>query len=140
VPNLELTGARTMGFNPWGRGGECISIAFVPGSSDICSPARFAAFSMTPRTFSPLTFARGWRFSNPDRNGFLTLDLARRVGASGRVIAVDIQPKMIERLKRRAAKAGLVERIDAPIARSDSDATQWAWEQRRFRARLRDGT
>jgi 2-polyprenyl-3-methyl-5-hydroxy-6-metoxy-1,4-benzoquinol methylase len=48
------------------------------------------------------------------------------------VIAVDIQPKMIERLKRRAAKAGLVERIDAPIARSDSDATQWAWEQRHF--------
>jgi 2-polyprenyl-3-methyl-5-hydroxy-6-metoxy-1,4-benzoquinol methylase len=45
---------------------------------------------------------------------------------------VDIQPKMIERLKRRAAKAGLVERIDAPIARSDSDATQWAWEQRHF--------
>jgi ubiquinone/menaquinone biosynthesis C-methylase UbiE len=52
--------------------------------------------------------------------GFFTLELACRVGASGRVIAVDIQPKMIERLKRRAAKAGLVERIDAPIARSDS--------------------
>jgi ubiquinone/menaquinone biosynthesis C-methylase UbiE len=27
--------------------------------------------------------------------GFFTLELARRVGAPGRVIAVDIQPKMI---------------------------------------------
>jgi ubiquinone/menaquinone biosynthesis C-methylase UbiE len=52
--------------------------------------------------------------------GFFTLELARRVGASGRVIAVDIQPKMIERLKRRAAKAELIERIDARVARSDS--------------------
>jgi len=52
--------------------------------------------------------------------GFFTLELALRVGAYGRVIAVDIQPKMIERLKRRAAKAGLIERIDARIARSDS--------------------
>jgi ubiquinone/menaquinone biosynthesis C-methylase UbiE len=48
--------------------------------------------------------------------GFFTLELARKVGPSGRVIAVDIQPKMIEALKRRAAKAGLLERIDARLA------------------------
>jgi 2-polyprenyl-3-methyl-5-hydroxy-6-metoxy-1,4-benzoquinol methylase len=52
--------------------------------------------------------------------GFFTLELARRVGASGRVIAADLQPKMIERLKRRAASTNLTERIDARIARSDS--------------------
>ncbi len=52
--------------------------------------------------------------------GFFTLELARRVEASGRVIVVDIQPKMIERLKRRAARAGLIERINARIARSDT--------------------
>jgi ubiquinone/menaquinone biosynthesis C-methylase UbiE len=52
--------------------------------------------------------------------GFFTLELARRVGACGRVIAADIQPKMIQRLKRRAAKADLLERIDTRIARSDS--------------------
>jgi ubiquinone/menaquinone biosynthesis C-methylase UbiE len=57
--------------------------------------------------------------------GFFTLELARRVGASGRVVAVDIQPKMIERLKRRAAKAGLIERIDARVARSDSMQLGW---------------
>jgi len=52
--------------------------------------------------------------------GFFTLDLARMVGASGRVIAVDIQPRMLARLKRRAAKAGLLDRLDARLATSDS--------------------
>jgi SAM-dependent methyltransferase len=47
--------------------------------------------------------------------GFFTLELARRVGASGLVIAVDTQPKMINRLKKRAAKAGLLGRIDARV-------------------------
>ena len=51
--------------------------------------------------------------------GFFTLELARRVGPSGRVVAIDIQPRMIERLKRRAAKAGLLERVDARLARPD---------------------
>jgi len=51
--------------------------------------------------------------------GFFTLELARRVGPSGRVIAVDIQPRMIEGLKRRMAKAGLLERVDARLASPD---------------------
>ena len=37
--------------------------------------------------------------------GFFTLELARLVVASGRVIAVDIQPKMLERLSTLTAKA-----------------------------------
>lgn len=52
--------------------------------------------------------------------GFFTLELARMVGASGRVVAVDVQPKMIERLERRAAKAGVLDRIDARLASADS--------------------
>lgn len=48
--------------------------------------------------------------------GFFTLDLARLVGPSGRVVAVDLQPRMIARLKRRAARAGLLERLDARLA------------------------
>ena len=52
--------------------------------------------------------------------GFFTLELARRVGRTGRVIAVDVQPKMIERLKRRAARANLGERIDARVTSADS--------------------
>ena len=52
--------------------------------------------------------------------GFFTLELARMVGASGRVIAVDIQPRMLDRLRRRAARAGLLSRIDIRLAQPDS--------------------
>ncbi len=52
--------------------------------------------------------------------GFFTLELARRVGPSGRVIAVDVQPRMIAGLKRRLAKAGLSDRVDARLAPDDS--------------------
>jgi len=45
---------------------------------------------------------------------------SRLVGPSGRVIAVDVQPKMIDRLKRRAAKAGLLDRVDARVAPTES--------------------
>ena len=40
--------------------------------------------------------------------GFFTIPLARLVGSSGRVIAVDMQPRMIQGLMRRAAKAKLL--------------------------------
>jgi SAM-dependent methyltransferase len=52
--------------------------------------------------------------------GYFTLELARRVGASGKVVAVDIQPKMISGLKRRAAKAGLADRIETRLAGPES--------------------
>ena len=52
--------------------------------------------------------------------GFFTLELARLAGGSGRVIAVDIQPRMIEGLRRRAAKAGVLDRLDARLAAPDS--------------------
>ena len=48
--------------------------------------------------------------------GFFTLELARMVGPSGRVIAVDIQPRMLSALKRRAARARLLERLDVRTA------------------------
>jgi SAM-dependent methyltransferase len=52
--------------------------------------------------------------------GYFTLELARRVGPAGRVVAVDIQRRMLDGLKRRAAKAGLLERVDARLALPDS--------------------
>jgi len=52
--------------------------------------------------------------------GFFTLELARQVGTSGRVVAVDVQPRMIAGLKRRAAKAGVLERVDVRLAAPDS--------------------
>ena len=47
--------------------------------------------------------------------GFFTLEIAKLVGSSGRVVAVDVQPRMIEGLKRRARKGGLLDRIDARV-------------------------
>jgi ubiquinone/menaquinone biosynthesis C-methylase UbiE len=40
-------------------------------------------------------------------NGFYTLELARLVGQTGRVLAVDIQPEMLRLLDGRAKEAGL---------------------------------
>lgn len=52
--------------------------------------------------------------------GFLTLELARQVGPQGHVIAVDLQPRMIEGLKRRSRKAGLLDRIETRLATPES--------------------
>jgi len=52
--------------------------------------------------------------------GFFTLELARLVGPSGRVVAVDIQPRMLAALKRRLNKRGLQERVEARLAAADS--------------------
>lgn len=52
--------------------------------------------------------------------GFFTLEMARRVGSSGRVIAVDIQPKMLRSLVKRAAKAGLADRVETRLAQAGS--------------------
>lgn len=52
--------------------------------------------------------------------GFFTLDLIRLVGKTGRVIAVDLQPLMLQGLRRRAAKAGLLEHLDTRLAQPNS--------------------
>jgi len=51
--------------------------------------------------------------------GFFTLELARLVGPTGRVLAVDVQPRMLDVLRKRAAKAGFAERIDARLSKED---------------------
>lgn len=51
--------------------------------------------------------------------GFFTLELARRVGPTGRVIAVDVQERMLSGLRRRAARVGLVDRIELRLASRD---------------------
>ncbi len=52
--------------------------------------------------------------------GFFTLEMARRVGPKGRVLAVEVQARMLEGLKKRAAKAGLADRIEARLCTEDS--------------------
>jgi ubiquinone/menaquinone biosynthesis C-methylase UbiE len=51
--------------------------------------------------------------------GFFTLPLARMVGPEGKVIAIDIQPRMLAALSRRARKAGLSERVEIRRASED---------------------
>ena len=43
--------------------------------------------------------------------GYFSLPLAGIVGSSGRVICMDLQDKMLDAVKRRATRAGLVNRI-----------------------------
>jgi SAM-dependent methyltransferase len=52
--------------------------------------------------------------------GFFTLELARRVGPSGRVVAVDLQPRMLAGLRKRAERAGLAARIETREATAGS--------------------
>jgi len=47
--------------------------------------------------------------------GFFSLPLARMVGPDGRVVCVDVQPQMINSLRRRAGRAGLLERMDLRV-------------------------
>jgi len=51
--------------------------------------------------------------------GFFTLELARRVGPDGRVVAVDVQPRMLAGLARRARRAGLDARVDLRLSSGD---------------------
>ncbi len=52
--------------------------------------------------------------------GFFSLEAARLTGAGGRVVCVDMQAKMIEKLRRRAEKANLQDRIEARVCTADS--------------------
>jgi SAM-dependent methyltransferase len=52
--------------------------------------------------------------------GFFTLALARRVGPSGKVIAIDLQPRMLASLQRRAARAGLQQRVETRQASANN--------------------
>jgi len=52
--------------------------------------------------------------------GFFTIPAARMVGDSGRVIAVDLQEKMLKSLVKRAEKAGVASRIVAKQCEPDN--------------------
>ena len=52
--------------------------------------------------------------------GYYSLPLARMVGANGRVICVDVQEKMLQSLRKRTAKAGLLDRMTTVLASNDS--------------------
>jgi len=61
--------------------------------------------------------------------GYFSLPLARMVGPSGRVVCVDLQPRMVAGLVRRARRAGLSERIEASVC-SPGDLGVERWRGR----------
>lgn len=52
--------------------------------------------------------------------GYFTLPMAAAVGTEGKVVALDVQPRMLAGLARRARRAGLADRIDARLCAPDS--------------------
>lgn len=52
--------------------------------------------------------------------GFFTLEMARMVGPEGRVVAIDVQERMLGRLRRRAQKAKLGSRVEVRRCESTS--------------------
>jgi ubiquinone/menaquinone biosynthesis C-methylase UbiE len=48
-------------------------------------------------------------------NGRYTIETARQVGETGKVIAIDIEPRMIERVTRRAQEEGIIN-LEARVA------------------------
>ncbi len=49
--------------------------------------------------------------------GYISFPAARMVGPTGRVVSVDVESRAIDRIRRRAGKAGLEERIDARVCK-----------------------
>ena len=85
----------------------------------LASPLR--KLTMDPRKLLAPYVREGMTVLEPGPGmGFFTLEIARLVGPSGRVVAVDLQSRMLSRLKRRAARAGLQERVDARLCASDT--------------------
>ncbi|MCP4630272.1 MAG: methyltransferase domain-containing protein [bacterium] len=52
--------------------------------------------------------------------GYFSIGMAKQVGANGKVIAVDLQQKMLDVMIRRARRSGVADRIIAHHCESDS--------------------
>ena len=52
--------------------------------------------------------------------GYFTIPMARMVGETGKVVAVDVQQRMLSFLESRAKKAGLSQRIETRLVSNES--------------------
>ena len=52
--------------------------------------------------------------------GFAVLGMAELVGATGKVIAVDVHPEMLAKVEKRMQKAGFQNRIETHLSRADA--------------------
>lgn len=86
----------------------------------LASPVR-GWFSDDPQVLLAPYVRKGMTVLEPGPGmGFFTLPLARMVGPTGRVVAVDIQAKMLAVLERRARKAGVAGCLETRVATPES--------------------
>ena len=52
--------------------------------------------------------------------GFTSLGLARLLGKAGEILSVDLQPEMLDMVRKRADKAGLSDRIHTRVCEPDN--------------------
>ncbi len=53
--------------------------------------------------------------------GFFTLEIARLIAPGGRLVAIDVQSKMLAGLRRRARRAGVLDRVETRlVSQNDS--------------------
>lgn len=75
----------------------------------------------SPRAILAPHVRSGYRVLEPGPGmGFFTLELARLVGPSGKVYAVDLEPRMLSALTRRAARAGVAAEVETRKASPSS--------------------
>jgi ubiquinone/menaquinone biosynthesis C-methylase UbiE len=100
----------------------------APGGGDVCS-AEHAGWLSTPlrrllhdprRILKGLVAAGDTAIDFGCGPGFFTLPMAEMVGPDGRVVAVDLQAAMLDRLRLRAERAGLESRITLHCCAPDS--------------------
>lgn len=51
--------------------------------------------------------------------GYFSIGMARLVGRNGKVIAVDLQQKMLDTMTKRAVRSGVADRIDPRLCAAD---------------------
>jgi len=61
--------------------------------------------------------------------GYFSLPIARMLGPTGTLVCADVQERMLAGLQRRAARAGLADRILA-VACTDDDLGLARWQER----------
>jgi len=102
--------------------------AAEPGGGRLCS-AEHAGFLATPlrrlihdprRVLAGLARPGDTVIDVGCGPGYFTLPLAETVGPTGRVVAVDLQPAMLEQVRVRAARAGLADRVELHPCAADT--------------------
>ena len=94
---------------------------FVLGGSATFLPARCRKLSQDPRTILAPYVKQGMTVLDfGSAMGFFSIPLAQMVGPAGKVICVDMQEKMLARLKKRAQKAGVSAQIETRLCTQNS--------------------